>query len=264
MKITVLAENTSLSPEYIPEHGLSFLIETEKDKILFDMGQSNAFLKNAAHMRISLHDVDFGVLSHGHYDHGGGLVHFLKTNDHAPIYISQYAFRDYYNAENKYIGLDSVLSLESRIHLTGNIHKINQTCTLFSCNDFCRPYPAAPHGLKEKCGVHFYEDRFLHEQYLLIQEKGKRILISGCSHKGILNILEWFRPDVLIGGFHLMKTDTESPEGLEMLDRIATHLKKSNSLFYTGHCTGRAAFDFLKARLSDQLSALSTGLVISI
>ena len=78
MKITVLTENTisknieeSLAEKLKAEHGLSLFIETENHKILFDMGQTNLFLKNAKNLNINLEDVDFAVLSHGHYDHGG-------------------------------------------------------------------------------------------------------------------------------------------------------------------------------------------------
>lgn len=259
MKITVLAENTTLSNQLMPEHGLSLLIETEKYKILFDMGQSDLFLKNAKEMCIDLSDVDVCVLSHGHYDHGGGLETFLQENQHAPIYVSQYAYGDFYNAEEKYIGLNPALKGESRIILTGSVTPIGHGCTLFSCNDFYRLFPAPPQGLTERCGEHTYSDRFLHEQYLLINENGKRILFSGCSHKGIMNIIRWFQPDIFVGGFHLMKTETDTPTGKAHLNDVAEMLKKENVRCYTGHCTGDKQYHYLKDILNDQLSYLSTG-----
>ncbi len=264
MNISVLVENTSLSPAFLCEHGLSLLIETEKQKILFDMGQTDAYLKNAKALGISLQDVDFAVLSHGHYDHGGGIPAFFQENDHAPLYLSQTAFGDFYNAEEKYIGLDKQFVASKRIHLTGNVHTIHTDCTLFSCNDFDRPFPAAPHGLKEKCGKHIYADRFHHEQYLLIREGGKRILFSGCSHKGILNIINWFRPHVLIGGLHLMKTEVHAKDGLACLNQVADMMKKEQVICYTGHCTGQEQFDYLKEKLGDQLHALSAGYTFTI
>lgn len=259
MKITTLTENTSLSPEYQAEHGLSLLIENGPEKILFDMGQTDTFLKNAGKMGISLGDVAFAVLSHGHYDHGGGMQHFFQANSHAPVYVSQYAFRDYYNAEQKYIGLDPELKSNNRIVLTGGIHPISSACTLFSCNDFYRPYPTAPHGLTEKCGHRFYIDRFHHEQYLLLQENNRRILFTGCSHKGILNIINWFRPHVIVGGFHLMKTELDTVDGLSCLDAVAEMLTKNKTLCFSGHCTGLPQFDYLKEKLGDQLYPLSAG-----
>ena len=78
MKISVLAENTACDNLFDCEHGLSLYIDTGKNKILFDMGQSNLFEKNAEKLGIDLSEVDIAILSHGHYDHGGGLKRFWK------------------------------------------------------------------------------------------------------------------------------------------------------------------------------------------
>ena len=125
MKITVLTENTisknispALSEKLKTEHGLSLFIETENHKILFDMGQTNLFLENAKNLNINLEEVDFAVLSHGHYDHGGlpssesqlfGVSGFLHLNKSAPIFLQETAFFENYNASKKYIGLDKNL-----------------------------------------------------------------------------------------------------------------------------------------------------------
>ena len=94
MKISVLCENTSKQPNIASEHGLSLFIETEKHNILFDMGQTDLFAKNAREMNIDLKIVDIAILSHGHYDHGGGLKTFLSINDKAKVYINRDAFGD--------------------------------------------------------------------------------------------------------------------------------------------------------------------------
>ncbi len=105
MKITALIENTSARG--LPtEHGLSLFVETAEHKFLFDMGQTDLFARNAETLGIALSKVDFAVLSHGHYDHGGGLNTFLALNDHAPVYMSRYAFEPHYNGTEKNIGLD--------------------------------------------------------------------------------------------------------------------------------------------------------------
>ena len=92
MKITCLAENTTSRPDIEAEHGLSLYIETNGKKILFDMGQGELFIRNAKRLGIDLSDVDIAVISHGHYDHGGGLRSFLEINKKAPVYISEHAF----------------------------------------------------------------------------------------------------------------------------------------------------------------------------
>ena len=99
---------------------------------------------------------------------------------------------------------------------------------------------------------------FRHEQYLLVQENGKRILISGCSHKGIVNLVHHFRPDVLIGGFHLMDT----PAGSAEIDEIARILLEYPTVYYTGHCTGEKQYDQLKNIMGERLQPFSTGSVL--
>ena len=89
MRISVLCENTAYKKEFEGEHGLSLLISTDKHKILFDAGQTDLFLRNGARLGEDLKDVDMVVLSHGHYDHGGGLFKFLSLNDKAKVYINK-------------------------------------------------------------------------------------------------------------------------------------------------------------------------------
>ena len=101
MNLTVLLENTACRDELVAEHGLSLYIEAGGKRILFDTGASPAFADNAEKLGIDLSQVDLCILSHGHYDHGGGIRRFLEINDHAPVYVSRHAFGDYYNADEK-------------------------------------------------------------------------------------------------------------------------------------------------------------------
>ena len=115
MKLTTLVENTSCREDVGSEHGLSLYIETGSRKLLFDSGQTALFQKNAETLGIDLTKVDTFVLSHGHYDHGGGLCSFLDCNKTARIYASDLCFGDFYNGPTKYIGLNPVLRDNSRI-----------------------------------------------------------------------------------------------------------------------------------------------------
>ena len=253
MRIISLVENTTIGEGIGAEHGLSLYMEYNGQKILFDMGQTDLFLENAGKLGIDLSDVDIAVLSHGHYDHGGGLAEFLKRNDHAPVYISRYAFEPYYNGRSKYIGLDISLRESKRIKFTEGITRIGEGMTLFHCNEMVRKYDFGSFGLTVKKEGEYLPDNFLHEQYLLVEENGKKVLFSGCSHKGILNIVGWFEPDVLVGGFHFSKMPLD-----DMLKKYANDLNQFKTEYYTCHCTGTEQFTFMKQYMN-HLFYLSAG-----
>lgn len=253
MKITALTENTSSRTDIKSEHGLSLYIETDDLRILFDMGQTDAFAENAEKLGIDLSSVDIAVISHGHYDHGGGLKRFLEINRTAPVYVHRDAFLPHYNGTEKYIGLDLTLRDSPRMIFTDGETPIGDSLTLFSCNEKDRLLPIDSAGLTEKDGESFIPEDFRHEQYLLIEEKDKRVLVSGCSHKGIIDIVNWFRPDALIGGFHFSKRPLDNS-----LKRDAEALNETEAEFYTCHCTGVEQFEFMEKYMT-RLSYLSAG-----
>ncbi len=262
MRITVLCENTTNNELLSAEHGLSLYIEHGTRRVLFDMGQSRLFADNAAALGVDLTAVDSAVLSHGHYDHGGGMTVFLEKNDKAPVYLQTSAFEPHYNGTEKYIGLDTTLKAHERLRFVDTATDLGDGMTLFTLDNAVLPHPIDAHGLTKRCGDTFVPDPFTHEQYLLIENEGKRLLISGCSHKGILNILALTRPDVFVGGFHLMKLDPDG-DGKESLEQIAKTLAAYDCRYYTCHCTGEAPFDFLKTRLGERLTYIRTGDVLT-
>ena len=258
MKITCLLENTTTKNDILTEHGLSLYIETEKHNILFDMGQSDLFAKNAETLGIDLSKVDIAIISHGHYDHGGGLETFLRINNHAPIYINKNAFGSHYSGTEKYIGLDIRLKDNSRIRFTEDETVIDDNINLLTCNNYTSNNPLSNEKMNIKTENGFVSDKFKHEQYLVITENGTKTVISGCSHKGILNITEWFDPDILVGGFHFKNTEMSS-DGINKLKNVAQDLLKTNSVFYTCHCTGIEQFNCMKEIMQDRLFYLSCG-----
>ena len=257
MKITVLNENTSKKGLNC-EHGLSLYIQTGETEILFDTGQSDIFLKNAQLSGIDLSKTDVCILSHGHYDHGGGLPHFLKINHTAPIYIPQNAFGAFYNASGKYIGIRKDWIRHPQVILTSDVVRLAQNIQLISAQTFYKKYDINTYGLSVMKGDRMIPDDFSHEQFLLIKENGKEYLFSGCSHNGICNITDWFHPDFYIGGFHLSKL----PAG-ELLKQYALFLKSCHTRFFTCHCTGREQYLYLKKYLP-HLEYISTGDIIEI
>ena len=254
MKVVTLIENTACREGLCFEHGLSLYIEMQTDKILFDAGQSAAFADNSEKLGVDLREVDFAVLSHGHYDHSGGLRKFLEINKTAPVYVSYHAFEPHYSA-NGYIGMDPALAENKKIQYVAETTVLAEGITLHRLETA----PMDTAGLEmEENGVRKPDD-FRHEQYLLLEERGKRILISGCSHKGILNIVEAFRPDILIGGFHFMKIEEE-----EKLEEAAKKLLEYDTTYYTGHCTGQKQYDYLKTIMGERLHYIAAGTVLEL
>lgn len=253
MKITVLAENTAVSNDFGAEHGLSLLIESDGKKILFDMGQTDLFASNASLLGINLSDVDIAFLSHGHYDHGGGLKKFLEANTKTPVYINKHAFEPHYNGAEKYIGLDTSLSRNPRLIYIEKETAISDNLIIYPFNENKRKYALTCSGLNMMEEGIMKPDDFRHEQYLLIRENEKKILISGCSHNNILNIAEIFRPDVLIGGFHFSKLPLD-----DQLKNFAVELSGFDTDFYTCHCTGIEQFKYMKQYI-DRLDYISAG-----
>ena len=172
------------------------------------------------------------------------------------------AFGDYWSGDDHYIGIDRTLETSGRVVLTGDETRLNDHMRLITCNECKAAHPSSGQGLTIRKGDEFVKDMFLHEQYLEITENGQRVLISGCSHKGILNIMDWMKPDVLVGGFHFMKIDPET--GAKELEQAAKALLAHSAQYYTGHCTGGMQYDFLKNIMGDRLHGLSAGTEINL
>lgn len=260
MKVAVLTENTT-GCDFPVEHGLSLYIETKLHKILFDTGQSSLFLENAKRLGIDIGDVDICVLSHGHYDHGGGLKTFLENNSKANIYVNPYVFETHLHGP-KNIGIDPSLEKNERLIKVSKDIVLDEELSIVSFFEQPMKYPVYANGLSTvRNGIEIPED-FRHEQYLMIQDKDRKICFSGCSHKGILNIMERIHPDILIGGFHLMRLDPQKDS--DKLDRYSQGLSAYNTMYYTCHCTGVGPYEYLKKTMKSRLDYLSTGRVVEI
>jgi len=274
MIIKTLAENTAVSAEYQCEHGLSLYIQTQKHKVLFDFGKSRLFLENAAKMAVDIPAIDLAVLSHGHSDHGGGLKAFLQENDKARIYIHQKAFEKHYAKRPggivEDIGLDPVLRENKRIIFVGDDLVIEEGLELFSDirGKELRSLSNQALLIQDENGL--VEDTFVHEQNLVITEAGKTVLIAGCAHRGIVNIVEEFiartgRPaDYVIGGFHLFNPGSKTSEDPALVRAIGQYLKETGSFYCTCHCTGQEAFAQLREVMKDQIRYCAAGDVFEI
>lgn len=269
MRIVNLMEDTEGSRGCAFEHGLCFYIETKSHKILMDTGASELIIANAKKKGIRLSKVDTVVLSHGHYDHGGGLLVFLKLNPKAKVYMQKTACEEYYSEHKEghvhYIGLAPEVKDLEQIIYADREYKIDEELSLFSGigNDY--PIPSGNHELKKKTENGLVQDVFSHEQCLVVQEDGRRILFSGCAHHGILNVMKRYmelykaEPDAVISGFHMMKKSSYTREDIRLIRQTATELKKYRTKYYTCHCTGEKPYEIMKDILWNQIKYIHCG-----
>ncbi|MBR4105306.1 MAG: MBL fold metallo-hydrolase [Thermoguttaceae bacterium] len=283
MKIVVLYENSPSSPEFEAEHGLSFYVETSTRRFLFDFGATSVFLRNAERLGVDVSTVDAAFLSHGHRDHGGGLATFWEKNTKALVYASEKALQSYYSlrptGEYADIGVRVAPEFEARIVRTPTAatFALDAETILFSDGTSDPPefrsegnatlferFDAASE--REGKRDEYRPDRFLHEQHLIATtEAGRKILFVGCAHRGIVSAMTrateilGAAPDVAIGGFHLSIPSRGVPIPDETLDAIAERLRAWPTRYFTGHCSGRVAFERAQRTLGSQIAYFAAG-----
>ena len=272
MKILNLIEDTKGRSDLTNAHGLSFYIETKMHKIILDLGPSEKTIYNAKTLGVDLSEVDIVILSHGHYDHSGGIIPFTKINDKAIIYMQDNVTKEYYAddgqnaiARYRYIGIDKDISNLSQVRFVNGDFKMDDELELFVINNKKHEIPFTNKRLLVKEGSTFKQDDFNHEHFLVVHQDGKSYLMSGCAHNGMLNIIEEYidrygtAPDVVVSGFHLAKKKEYSETEVEEIRALAEELKKYPTRFVTCHCTGMKAFELMKEIMGDKLEYVHTG-----
>lgn len=220
MKLTVLTENTA-SPDFLAEFGLSYLLEHDDMKILFDTGSTDVFKKNAGKLDIDLQTVDMIVLSHGHWDHGNGLK-YLKNKPllcHPGVFI-----RRYHKNDDVHIGLElSREELEQRfqIILSGTPYKISDKIIFLGEIPRRNAFESKSTAFMDEHGK---EDYIPDDSALTMVVNDELVVVSGCAHSGICNIIEYARDvtgvkkvNTVIGGFHLKSDDRQTKETIQYL-----------------------------------------------
>ncbi len=269
MIIKVLVENTAISEEYGKIHGLCLYIETEKHKILFDLGPDKLFLENAEKMGVKIEEIDTVVISHGHYDHGGALGLFLRHNHRARIYVHKKAFTGHFTKVMGLlyigVGLDASLASHEQIVLTEGNLELDEELLIITDVKERELFPQSNRSLYTAENGKKLRDDFAHEQSLLIREGENKVLLAGCAHCGIVNIVNRANRDLgepvthVIGGFHIWKD--KSPE---LVRDIAQRLKGHDIRYYTCHCTGQKNFALLQEEMKEQIQYVPVGTVLKI
>ena len=281
MKVTALIENTRAegSEDLRAEHGLSLYIEHGEKRILFDTGASGAFADNAARLSIAIEAVDMAVISHHHYDHGGGLRRFLQINQRASIYLRSPPAGDCrfkFLWMDRYIGLDQALLREyaHRFIFVTERTAASPDVTLLTDVGHSYSLPRSNRNLYLARGGKLVPDDFAHELVLVLRDGDGLVVFTGCSHRGILNMVEAVTrafPDLPIkavfGGFHLVILPTLNfmSGSKEEVRGIGTRmLQYPLERVFTGHCTGSRAFQVLKGAMGEKLEYIATGRTVTV
>lgn len=245
IKLKILVDNCVDQPDVQGELGFSIYIEYDGFKVLFDVGQSDLFARNAELFQIDISSIDALVVSHGHYDHTGGLPRFLELNKKAKVYIKGGLEFDKYNACGKYIGIPTNVSMSSNrlVNVTEKLELAQGLYIMPSINLYDKSDTHFDHLFVSNELYDTRADQFFDEQYLALVHNGKMSIINGCAHRGIVNIIrsalvEFSMPiQLLVGGFHTRHCNED------FISQLAHNLNQfSIDKIVTCHCTGMDQF----------------------
>ena len=235
IKVVILNDTrNSNKDKFENDDGFSAYIEVENNKILFDVGPSEKFMKNAEKLGLDLNKVDTIVLSHGHYDHGDGLKFFNNKVEfiaHPNCTLKRWWKEDH----SHYSGIQLTkeeLKNKYNVHFTKEPYKINKDT--YYLGEITRKYPI---NLKKWVLANGQNDEMLDDSGMVIDTEDGITVIAGCSHSGICNIVEHAkmvtnnnRVLAVIGGFHLREVDEDT-------NKVIDYMKDNVEEVILAHCT---------------------------
>lgn len=268
MKATVLVDNISTGT-LGKEWGLSIFVEYGDKTVLLDTGASALFLQNAGELGLPIDRVDYGVLSHAHYDHADGMAAFFRENRKASFYLRAGSGENCYGKKGlflSYIGIKkgTLASCRDRIVYVDGDYELAPGILLIPHKTAGLAKIGKQNGMYVRQGIFWRPDDFSHEQSLVFDTEKGLVIFNSCCHGGADHIIGEVAETcpgkqiyAIVGGLHLYQTPEAEVRALA--DRIrATGISR----VYTGHCTGKRAFQILKEELKDGVTQLETGLVM--
>ncbi len=273
VRITTLDENTARGRGLLAEHGLSFWIELGDKKIIFDTGQGHVLSPNARKLGIQLDQADAIVLSHGHYDHTGGLGDALPTDRKIAVYAHPAAFQPKYarnpDGTARDVGMHS--TIQQKVREKAELVLVEEPTTL--CDELRLTGPVPRTNDFEDTGGAFFKNRdctepddLLDDQAAFVETQAGTVVILGCAHAGVINTLRHVQTltdnhpiHTVVGGMHLLKA---SPE--RMNKTLAELRRLDVQDLRPCHCTGFAASARLWNEFKGRCSTCPVGTVIEV
>lgn len=278
LKVIVLIDNNKSQSDcdLLCEHGLSIYFEADNKKWLYDVGASGKYLLNALILGIEGNEVNNLILSHGHKDHTGGLKDFLQTNTSAQIFVPQGISNRYYytyrHERKRDISTDHSLFTQYPSHFTSVKESIwlSDSVALVYNDSYLYLKPKGNQYLTVSDGTSEHPDLFNDEVALAVKTEKGLVVLSACSHNGVLNILQSCanftscnNVYAFVGGMHLVDGISEEQDDVES---IADEIKNiyPDIKIYTGHCTGENAISVLSRKMKDRFCVFNSGMEIPI
>lgn len=269
IKVTTLLENTA-DPEkgYVAEHGLSFHIEGPFGYVMFDTGQSGGILQNARAIDIDLGKVDKIAISHGHYDHAGGVRPMIENGfSKFSFFVGEGFFNPKYSTRETMPGYNGVDFDREYLAKRGigvevvSSDRRRMAEGVWLVKNFKGPLSVEPNPVfKVKKGDSFHTDDFSDEICMVLEGRKQIVMLSGCAHPGIESMVEkvmelFDKPlEAVIGGTHLVGASEER------LEAAAGFFGQTDiSRFGFSHCTGENSAGYLKKRLGNRFMENHTG-----
>lgn len=281
MELKILIDNTpSVDGRLVAEHGLSLYFETGGKRCLLDTGLTGRAFDNARLMGVDIAGIDLLILSHGHVDHTGGLAAFIELNQRAMIYASRRIMEYDYTSIRR--GKEHSLSADVRL-LTDHAERftwvdeclmIDDGLALVRCTQHLHAVPRGNRYLHvARIGSQMKENyRADDELAVTITEGEHRMILSPCSHGGMLNIIEacdamWGKEEYtgetwFVGGLHLLDEEAAADNVTQLAQEATARYPKLRIL--TGHCTGEAAMDCLQEMMGERVKKMRTGLAFGL
>ncbi|QIA08391.1 MBL fold metallo-hydrolase [Draconibacterium halophilum] len=257
LSITILTDNTA-GELFLSEHGLSYLVDIDNEKILFDTGYSDMFLKNAEQLKIDIeNEVKTIVLSHGHKDHGNGLKQL--SNKTLITHPASFAKR-FRKIDHSFVGLEITREeIENQFKLKASHTSLQLSENLYFLGEIPRTngFESQSTNFEFEDGS---EDYIPDDSALAAIVNNKLVVITGCSHSGICNICEHARTvtgisiiKAVIGGFHLKAQNEQTLKTIEYFRQ-----NKIEKLL-PSHCTAPPALDLFNSTFNTE--QVKTGMI---